>query len=93
MLHHAITIRPEGTASSATAEGPGCSLAAAPPISWSQAQPGDLVFYSGDTHVGIVGGWDESGNIEIIHGVSGQNNVVITGKAGFTTIGRPDYYG
>ncbi|MEY8262063.1 hypothetical protein AALA80_17230 [Oscillospiraceae bacterium 50-60] len=52
-----------------------------------------MVFYSGDTHVGIVGGWDESGNIEIIHGVSGQNNVVITGKAGFTTIGRPDYYG
>lgn len=63
------------------------------PISWSQAQPGDLVFYPEDTHVGIVGGWDESGNIQIIHCASGQNNVVITGKAGFTTIGRPDYYG
>ena len=63
------------------------------PISWSQAQPGDLVFYPDDTHVGIVGGWDESGNIQIIHCASGQNNVVITGKAGFTTIGRPDYYG
>ena len=63
------------------------------PISWSQAQPGDLVFYPEDTHVGIVGGWDEDGNIQIIHCASGQNNVVITGKAGFTTIGRPDYYG
>lgn len=63
------------------------------PISWSQTQPGDLVFYPDDTHVGIVGGWDESGNIQIIHCASGQNNVVITGKAGFTTIGRPDYYG
>jgi len=63
------------------------------PISWSEAQPGDLVFYSEDTHIGIVGGWDESGNIQIIHCASGQNNVVITGKAGFTTIGRPDYYG
>ena len=63
------------------------------PISWSQAQPGDLVFYPEDTHVGIVGGWDESGNIQIIHCASGQNNVVITGKAGFTSVGRPDYYG
>ncbi len=62
------------------------------PISWSQAQPGDLVFCPDDTHVGIVGGWDESGNIQIIHCASGQNNVVITGKAGFTSIGRPDYY-
>ena len=61
------------------------------PISWSQAQPGDLVFYPEDTHVGIVGGWDESGNIQIIHCASGQNNVVITGKAGFTSIGRPDW--
>lgn len=63
------------------------------PISWSEAQPGDLVFYPDDTHVGIVGGWDGSGNIQIIHCASGQNNVVVTGKAGFTSIGRPNYYG
>lgn len=30
------------------------------PISWNEAQPGDLVFYPGDEHVGIVGGRDES---------------------------------
>jgi len=62
------------------------------PVTWAEAQPGDLVFYSNDTHVGIVGGWDESGNIQIIHCTSGYNNVVITGKAGFATIGRPTYY-
>lgn len=61
-------------------------------ITWDEAQPGDLVFYPEDTHVGIVGGWDDDGNILIIHCASGQNNVVITGKAGFTTIGRPQYY-
>lgn len=63
------------------------------PITWAEARPGDLVFYPEDTHVGIVGGWDENGNILIIHCASGQNNVVITGQAGFTTIGRPSYYG
>lgn len=62
------------------------------PITWTEAQPGDLVFYPNDTHVGIVGGWDESGNIQIIHCTSSYNNVVITGKAGFATIGRPMYY-
>lgn len=62
------------------------------PITWAEAQPGDLVFYPDDTHVGIVGGRDKSGNIQIVHCASNYNNVVITGKAGFATIGRPQYY-
>lgn len=62
------------------------------PIAWSEAQPGDLVFYPGDSHVGIVGGRDENGNLLIIHCASGANNVVITGLEGFTSIGRPEYY-
>lgn len=62
------------------------------PISWNEAQPGDLVFYPGDEHVGIVGGRDESGNLLIIHCAFSQNNVVITGLEGFTSIGRPLYY-
>lgn len=62
------------------------------PILWEDAQPGDLVFYPEDNHVGMVGGWDEDGNILIIHCASGYNNVVITGKDGFTSVGRPDYY-
>ena len=62
------------------------------PILWEDAQPGDLVFYPEDNHVGMVGGRDEDGNILIIHCASGYNNVVITGKEGFTSVGRPDYY-
>ena len=62
------------------------------PISWSAAQPGDLVFYPGDSHVGIVGGRDANGNLLIIHCASGANNVVITGAGGFTSIGRPVYF-
>ena len=63
------------------------------PISWDEALPGDLVFYPEDSHVGIVGGRDESGNLLIIHCASSANNVVITGADGFTSIGRPRYYG
>ncbi len=62
-------------------------------IPWEEAKPGDLVFYSGDTHVGIIGGWDDAGNIQIIHCESGNNNVVITGKMRFASVGRPYYYG
>ena len=62
------------------------------PIAWSDAKPGDLVFYPGDSHVGIVCGFDSSGNIMVIHCASGANNVVVTGKIGFTSIGRPEYF-
>ena len=62
------------------------------PIAWSDAQPGDLVFYPGDSHVGIVCGFDSNGNIMVIHCASSENNVVVTGKSGFTSIGRPEYF-
>ena len=62
------------------------------PIAWSDAKPGDLVFYPGDSHVGIVCGFDSSGNIMVIHCASSANNVVVTGKIGFTSIGRPEYF-
>ena len=61
-------------------------------ISWTDAQPGDLVFYPDNSHVGIVGGRDANGELLIIHCASGHNNVVITGKEGFTSISRPRYY-
>ena len=61
-------------------------------ISWAAAQPGDLVFYPDNSHVGIVGGWDANGELLIIHCASGYNNVVITGLEGFTSIGQPQYY-
>ena len=62
------------------------------PISWSEAQPGDLVFYPGDTHVGVFVGKDSNGDPLIIHCASSENNVVVTGKSGFTSIGRPEYF-
>ena len=61
-------------------------------ISWSDAQPGDLVFYPDDSHVGIVGGKDADGNLLIVHCSGGANGVVITGSAGFTTLARPDCF-
>ena len=61
-------------------------------ISWADAQPGDLVFYPDNSHMGIVGGRDANGELLIIHCASGHNNVVITGKEGFTSISRPRYY-
>lgn len=62
-------------------------------ISWADAQPGDLVFYPEDTHVGIICGRSEDGGLLVIHCASGANNVVITGTAGFTSVARPNYYG
>lgn len=62
------------------------------PISWSEALPGDLVFYPGDSHVGIFVGKGASGNPLIIHCASSQNNVVLTGLQGFTSVGRPDCF-
>ena len=62
-------------------------------ISWGEAQPGDLVFYPDDSHIGIVGLRDVTGNLRIIHCASGSNNVVITDSSGFMLVGRPRYYG
>ena len=61
-------------------------------ISWNDAQPGDLVFYPDDSHVGIVGGKDADGSLLIVHCSGGANGVVITGSAGFTVVARPDCF-
>ena len=61
-------------------------------IAWNDAQPGDLVFYPDDSHVGIVGGRDADGNLLIVHCSGGANGVVITGSAGFTVVARPDCF-
>ncbi len=61
-------------------------------ITWDEAIPGDLVFYPGDSHVGIVGGRDENGNLLIIHCASSANGTVITNTDGFIAVGRPLFY-
>ena len=62
------------------------------PITWAEALPGDLAFYPGDSHVGIICGYDEAGNVQIIHCAYSANNVVVTGKSGFVPVGRPKVY-
>lgn len=59
-------------------------------ITWDEAKPGDLVFFPEDTHVGIVGGRDDRGELLIIH--CGGIGVNISGMDGFTSIGRPVFF-
>ena len=61
-------------------------------IAWSDALPGDLVFYADDSHVGIVCGYDSVGNILVIHCSGGQNGVVVTGREGFAVAARPELF-
>ena len=61
-------------------------------IAWSDALPGDLVFYADDSHVGIVCGYDSVGNLLVIHCSGGQNGVVVTGREGFAVAVRPDLF-
>ena len=59
-------------------------------ISWAEAQPGDLVFYPDLGHVGIVAGYDGERNVLIVH--CSLNGVVVTGRVGFTLVGRPEVF-
>ena len=61
-------------------------------IAWSDALPGDLVFYADDSHVGIVCGYDSVGNLLVIHCSGGQNGVVVTAREGFAVAARPDLF-
>lgn len=63
------------------------------PVRWEDARIGDLAFYPDDEHVGIICGRDKHGSILIVHCASSYNRVVITGKEGFVSVGRPQYYG
>ena len=48
-------------------------------IPWDKAQPGDLVFYPDNSHVGIVGGRNATGILLIVH-CTPSGGVVITGR-------------
>ena len=61
-------------------------------ITWDEAQIGDLAFYPDDEHIGIVAGWDENGDILIVHCASGYNNVVLTNANGFISVARPNIF-
>lgn len=62
-------------------------------IEWDEVQPGDLLFYPEDEHVGIAAGCDWLGRLLVVHCASGTGRVAISHKTGFETAARPVYYG
>ena len=57
-----------------------------------EALPGNLVFYPEVSHVGVVGGWDDNGQLLVIYCVSSYNNTAITGLEGVMAIGKLAHY-
>ena len=62
-------------------------------IPWEEVQPGDLVFYPEDDHVGIAAGRDGQGRLLVVHCAAGTNGVAISRRTGFKTAARPMWYG
>ena len=61
-------------------------------IEWDEVQPGDLLFYPEDEHVGIAAGRDWLGRLLVVHCASGTGGVAISHRAGFETAARPVWY-
>lgn len=61
-------------------------------IEWDEVQPGDLLFYPEDEHVGIAAGHDWLGRLLVVHCASGTNGVAISRRTGFETAARPVWY-
>ena len=62
-------------------------------IEWDEVQPGDLLFYPEDEHVGIAVGRDWLGRLLVVHCASGTGGVAISHRTGFETAARPMWYG
>ena len=62
-------------------------------IEWDEVQPGDLLFYPEDEHVGIAAGRDWLGRLLVVHCASGTDGVAISHRTGFETAARPMWYG
>lgn len=62
-------------------------------IEWDEVQPGDLLFYPKDEHVGIAAGRDWLGRLLVVHCASGTGGVAISHRTGFETAARPMWYG
>ena len=58
-------------------------------IEWDEVQPGDLLFYPEDEHVGIAAGRDWLGRLLVVHCASGTGGVAISHRTGFETAARP----
>ena len=62
-------------------------------IPWEEVQPGDLVFYPEDDHVGIAAGRDGQGRLLVVHCAAGAGGVMLSCSNGFTQAARPGWYG
>lgn len=62
-------------------------------IPWEEVQPGDLVFYPEDDHVGIAAGRDGQGRLLVVHCAAGAGGVTLSCGNGFTQAARPGCYG
>ena len=62
-------------------------------IEWDEVQPGDLLFYPEDEHVGIAAGRDWLGRLLVVHCAAGADGVAISHRTGFETAARPVWYG
>lgn len=62
-------------------------------IPWEEVQPGDLVFYPEDDHVGIAAGRDGQGRLLVVHCAAGAGGVTLSCSGGFTQAARPGWYG
>ena len=61
-------------------------------IEWDEVQPGDLLFYPEEEHVGIAAGRDWLGRLLVVHCASGTGGVAISHRTGFETAARPVWY-
>lgn len=61
-------------------------------IAWDEVQPGDLLFYPENEHVGIAAGRDWLGRLLVVHCASGTNGVTISHQTSFETAARPVWY-
>ena len=62
-------------------------------IEGDEVQPGDLLFYPEDEHVGNATGRDWLGRLLVVHCASGTDGVAISHRTGFETAARPVWYG
>ena len=61
-------------------------------MEWDEVQPGDLLFYPEDEHVGIAAGRDWLGRLLVVHCAAGTDGVAISHRTGFKTAARPVWY-
>lgn len=61
-------------------------------VEWDEVQPGDLLFYPEDEHVGIAAGRDWLGRLLVVHCAAGTGGVAISHRDGFETAARPVWY-